>query len=152
MAGLNAVSPEAASEGVEAAPADTAAGTNNLHDVFDDRLSNYSPSLAPDEELDGVMPHNTAATEVDDPSAFGAPAAEAVPATDYDAEELEVMEAEEGSVAQGLAQPSQPTAREVSEHNLTHLPFRAWCRHCIRGKGLTAAHRRLVDDLGRRVP
>lgn len=150
MAGLDAVSPEAAGEGADAAPADTAAGT--MHDVYDDHLSDYSPSLARDEELDGVMPPNTAATEDDDPSAFGAPAAEAAPATDFDAEELEVMEAEEGSVARGLAQPSQPTAREVAEHNLTHLPFRAWCRHCVRGKGLTTAHKRLVDDLGRRVP
>eukprot|EP00439_Symbiodinium_sp_Y106_P009982 s4804_g1.t1 len=36
------------------------------------------------------------AKDDDDPSAFGAPAVEAAPATDYDAEELEVMEAEEG--------------------------------------------------------
>ena len=150
MAGLDAVSPEAAGEGAEAAPADTAAGT--MHDVYDDHLSDYSPSLAQAEELDGVMPPNAAAADDDDPSAFGAPAVEAAPATDYDAEELEVMEAEEGSVARGLAQPSQPTACEVAEHNLTHLPFRAWCRHCVRGKGLTTAHKRLVDDLGRRVP
>ena len=68
VAGLDAVSPEAAGEGAEAAPADTAAGT--MHDVYDDHLSDYSPSLAQAEELDGVMPPNAAAADDDDPSGF----------------------------------------------------------------------------------
>ena len=86
-------------------------------------------------------------------SASGAPAAEAIEAAAvYHAEEIQVMEAEEGSIVRGLAQPSQPAAREVSARNLTHLPFRAWCRHCVRAKGVTTAHKHLVDDLGRRVP
>ena len=68
------------------------------------------------------MPPNAAAADDDDPSAFGAPAVEAGTRTDYDAEELEVMEAEEGSVARGLAQPSQPLQLEVAEHNLTLKP------------------------------
>ena len=31
--------------------------------------------------------------------------------------------------------PKQPTAEERKEHELTHLPFRSWCRHCVRGRG-----------------
>ena len=126
-----------------------------MHDAdsSEDHLSDYSPSLAQGEELDGVMRNASVQEEAYNLSASGAPAAEAIEAAAvYDAEEIQVMEAEEGSIVRGLAQPSQPTAREVSEHNLTHLPFRAWCRHCVRGKGLTTAHKRLVDDLGRRVP
>ena len=31
--------------------------------------------------------------------------------------------------------PSKPTDEERREHELTHLPFRSWCRHCVRGRG-----------------
>ena len=31
--------------------------------------------------------------------------------------------------------PKLPTPQEVYEHNLTHLPYRSWCCHCVRGKG-----------------
>jgi len=32
--------------------------------------------------------------------------------------------------------PSLPSAAEVEEHRITHLPFRSWCRECIIGKAL----------------
>ena len=37
------------------------------------------------------------------------------------------------------------TAQRVSkqerlEHELTHCPFRAWCRHCARGRGMNMGH------------
>ena len=32
------------------------------------------------------------------------------------------------------AAPKEPTAQERAEHMLTHMPFRSWCRHCVRGK------------------
>ena len=35
-----------------------------------------------------------------------------------------------------------PTREEVLEHELTHLPYRSWCRHCVRGKGKVIDHRR----------
>ena len=72
-----------------------------MHDVYDDHLSDCSPSLAQAEQLDGALLPFTAPTEDCDPSAFGVAAAEAAPATDYGAEE--------GYVARGSAQPSQPT-------------------------------------------
>ena len=31
--------------------------------------------------------------------------------------------------------PREPSAEERSEHEKTHLPFRSWCRHCVRGRG-----------------
>ena len=31
--------------------------------------------------------------------------------------------------------PKAPTAEERRTHAMTHLPFRSWCRHCVRGKG-----------------
>jgi hypothetical protein len=53
-----------------------------------------------------------------------------------DAEEAIEMdeEPEEARVPKVLKSPLQPTAREVDERNLTHLPFRDWCPHCIMGK------------------
>ena len=29
----------------------------------------------------------------------------------------------------------QPNKKEGIEHEMTNLPFRSWCRHCIKGRG-----------------
>ena len=42
-----------------------------------------------------------------------------------------------------------PTQAEVDRHNLTHLPFRNWCPHCMKGRGKEAPH--IVDRRGGRV-
>ena len=34
-----------------------------------------------------------------------------------------------------VADPKLPSAEEVAEHELTHLPYRSWCSHCVRGQG-----------------
>ena len=39
-----------------------------------------------------------------------------------------------------------PDAREVEEHNLTHVPYRNWCPHCVMGRGKDLDHRRSVED------
>ena len=31
--------------------------------------------------------------------------------------------------------PKQPSKEEIEEHEKTHLPYRNWCRHCVRGQG-----------------
>ena len=33
-----------------------------------------------------------------------------------------------------------PSEAEVEQHELTHLPFRSWCRHCVRAKGKESPH------------
>jgi len=43
----------------------------------------------------------------------------------------------EGQEARRLSRPPQPSKEEVLQHELTHLPFRSWCRHCVRGKSNT---------------
>ena len=53
----------------------------------------------------------------------------------------------EGVVAQGerarlLHQPRLPSRWEVQEHELTHIPYRSWCVHCVRGAERSDAHRR----------
>ena len=36
--------------------------------------------------------------------------------------------------------PYKPAQDEVDDHDLTHLPYRSWCRHCIRGRGKETGH------------
>ena len=38
--------------------------------------------------------------------------------------------------------PSEPSREEREEHEKVHLPFRSWCRHCVRGRGKEEACRR----------
>ena len=33
------------------------------------------------------------------------------------------------------AAPEEPTAQARAEHMFTHMPFRSWCQHCVRGRG-----------------
>jgi len=38
--------------------------------------------------------------------------------------------------------PKGPTQLEREQHEATHLPFRDWCAHCVRGVGEKTPHRR----------
>ena len=42
-------------------------------------------------------------------------------------------------LSQGIC---MPCAAEVEEHMICHLPFRSWCSHCVRGKGVSGRHLR----------
>ena len=39
-----------------------------------------------------------------------------------------------------MLDPKLPSQREIEEHNLTRLPYRNWCKHCVFGKGRHAPH------------
>ena len=45
-----------------------------------------------------------------------------------------------------LIDPRKPTEEEVSEHELTHLPYRNWCPVCVMAKGKELDHRRSVEE------
>ena len=45
-----------------------------------------------------------------------------------------------------IGDPRLPSPREVEEHNLTHLPYRNWCPHCVRGRGKDLDHRKSLDE------
>ena len=47
---------------------------------------------------------------------------------------------EEARKVKKIQDPKLPTAVEVEEHNLNHLPFRSWCHHCVRGRGREMDH------------
>ena len=38
--------------------------------------------------------------------------------------------------------PQMPSKEEVDKHNLTHIPFRSWCPHCVRGKSVSKYHKK----------
>ena len=38
--------------------------------------------------------------------------------------------------------PREPTKEEKEDHEKTHMPFRSWCRHCVRGRGKEEACRK----------
>ena len=45
-----------------------------------------------------------------------------------------------------IQDPSMPTRAAREEHEKTHLPFRSWCRHCVRGKGKEMPHQTKQDE------
>ena len=70
----------------------------------------------------------------------------------------EGSEGQEVDVDCGVCEPCVPThgvrpsAREVEEHNATHLPFRSWCPYCVAGKAKENAHFTKADDRKSDVP
>jgi hypothetical protein len=64
-------------------------------------------------------------------------------------DELEICEDGEDDEAESrtrrvkrMFDPKLPTQAEVKEHQLTHLPFRSWCHHCVNGRGKEMPHER----------
>ena len=53
---------------------------------------------------------------------------------------LPVEEGEEATDIKLLPSPSPPSRQEMLEHNLTHWPFRSWCKHCVAGKAKASKH------------
>ena len=52
-------------------------------------------------------------------------------------------EVEEGRKGRGMPSPLTVSKKERDEHELTHLPYRSWCAHCVRGRGRSMAHKQL---------
>ena len=42
--------------------------------------------------------------------------------------------------------PKEPSKEEKEEHDKTHIPFRDWCRHCVRGRGKEEACRKVTRE------
>ena len=55
--------------------------------------------------------------------------------------EIKAMEEEEqAATPANLPDVYQPTRSEYLDHCTTHYPFRAWCRHCLEGRGREFGH------------
>lgn len=64
-------------------------------------------------------------------------------------------EFEEPVIRMGQQSPIRPSEEEVRQHNISHVPYRSWCPHCVRGKGRSLVHKNAVssaDDAGRVRP
>ena len=51
-----------------------------------------------------------------------------------------VVDGEEALVPKVAGRPYTPTKKEREEHEATDLPYRAWCKHCVYGKGVHSPH------------
>ena len=53
----------------------------------------------------------------------------------------ENVDVDDAFIAKGSPIPIKPSQREIDEHELTHLPFRSWCAHCVRARTMEDKHR-----------
>jgi hypothetical protein len=53
-----------------------------------------------------------------------------------------IAEVEEGKKVKLICGPCTPSQEEIDVHMATHIPFRAWCRHCVWGRAISAGHKR----------
>lgn len=63
-----------------------------------------------------------------------------------DAEPHEPQEVQEAQPARPGRIPAAPTPEERAKHELTHIPYRAWCASCVRGRAKSDPHRRRDID------
>ena len=59
---------------------------------------------------------------------------------------------EEAELPKVIKVDPRPSEEEVNRHNVTHLPYRSWCPHCVRGKAKRRAHRRRMRSERGGVP
>ena len=43
-------------------------------------------------------------------------------------------------IGKGYPEPPEPTQDMINRHNLTHLPYRSWCPHCVAARRNNAPH------------
>ena len=65
---------------------------------------------------------------------------------DVEDDELEHEAEEESDRPRGIRDPGRPSPAEVAEHDLTHIPARPWCKHCVRGKAKTRPSLRICGS------
>ena len=54
---------------------------------------------------------------------------------------------EEGMRPKVKKTPPMPSINEVEEHMVTHIPFRDWCAHCVRGNSKSDPHHKSARDI-----
>ena len=67
-----------------------------------------------------------------------------------DEDEEKASEVDEGEVRRmrKMVDPKLPSAAEIEAHEMTHLPFRNWCRHCVKGRSVERGHYRQEREEG----
>ena len=62
-------------------------------------------------------------------------------------EAKEDVENAEGDRPRVLRDPGLPTQKQREEHDATHLPYRSWCSHCVRGSGRDTPSRKIKGEM-----
>ena len=62
------------------------------------------------------------------------------------AEDDEQAEGEEVPDVRAKTAPRGPSKSEREAHEATHMPYRSWCAHCVRGRGIASPHVEKKDD------
>ena len=60
-------------------------------------------------------------------------------------DERDVIDADDDVVVQeakALPAPRVPTQTEIDAHNVTHMPYRSWCKWCVMARRPNSHHRR----------
>jgi hypothetical protein len=57
------------------------------------------------------------------------------------------QEEDEGKKIKAMKAPYQPTRQEIEDHEPYHVPYRAWCMACVRGRGKNMEHQQMQADL-----
>ena len=63
----------------------------------------------------------------------------------------DVFVGDEAELPKKVKWDPRPSKEEVDLHNVTHLPYRSWCPHCVRGKA-RRRHRRRMRRMKSNVP
>ena len=70
-------------------------------------------------------------------------------------EPSDIIDEEDASVIQpgeGMPEPYVPTSAQVAQHNLTHLPYRSWCKWCVMARRPNSQHRSKHPSFQRNTP
>ena len=94
--------------------------------------------MAGQDELRPTSPDNQDHVDVD---AGGIVGAEGVEVEDAGAQEGDGDGEEEGRAPARVHIPHQVSQAEREEHEITHTPYRTWCRFCVQGRRRRSPHR-----------
>ena len=72
--------------------------------------------------------------------------------SDAVAPDEDLEENEQTRLGSALTQPVLPTAAETAAHEVCHIPYRAWCTSCVRGRAKSQPHRSQHDKHDDRHP
>ena len=62
------------------------------------------------------------------------------PFGEADGDEVDIKDDEDIEPLKSAPNPQLPTAKEIEDHRLIHVPFRCWCKWCVMGRGLGQQH------------
>ena len=57
-----------------------------------------------------------------------------------------LFDEDEFEKAKVMPDPGEPSEKEIEEHVVDHVPYRSWCSHCARGRGVGKPHRERKDE------